>query len=198
MTGWSTSSKKPRAASWGRSGWSWGCITLPTGTPASHSTVDDLVRRPGAAPLPQVLVDPVVPARPGRPWSPARGRPPTPDRPVRRASAAHCSSVATAIGHPPVVAPVLVGTGDLVEVLRRRRGPTVPGPFEQRAIGRELNRLLGRDVEGGIDHGRLHQAPFTGALPVLEREQQAVQGVEPRVGITDAIGLERGAGPDAR
>ena len=94
-------------------------------------------------------------------------------------------------GDPPVVTAALVGTGHLVEVLGRRRRTTVPGPFEQGAVGGELNRLLGRNVECGIDHRRLHQAAFTGPLPVLEREQQAVQRVEPGVGVTDAVGLER-------
>ena len=48
---------------------------------------------------------------------------------------------------PAVVAAVLVGTGDLVEVLRRRSGPAVAAAAEQRSVGGELDRLLGGDVE---------------------------------------------------
>ena len=94
-------------------------------------------------------------------------------------------------GDPGVVTAVLVGTGGLVEVLRRRRRPAVPVTGQERAVGGGLDHLLRRDVQSGIDHRRLDEASFARPRPVLERDHQAEQRMEPGVGVTDGVGLER-------
>ncbi len=126
ITGWSSSSKKPRAASCGRSGWSWGCITLPTGTPASQrtSTMSSADRARHHAPRTASMrscarIRPALLASSG---SAAHS-----DRPARGQRRVPLLVGGDRDGDPSVVPTVLVGPSDLVEVLRRRRGPAVPG-----------------------------------------------------------------------
>ena len=172
--------RSPGAAAAASSGWWCGCMTLPTGTPASHRHSTISSAGAGAAP-----------ARPGarRCGRAARTRPAAVSSagsvahsgsPSASRSATHCSSVATAIATQLSSRPVVVETGGAVEVLRRGARAPVAGPLEQRAVGRVLDDLLGGDVERGVDHRRLDQRALAGAVAVLEREQQAEQRVQRR------------------
>ena len=100
-----------------------------TGVPQAF---DDLVGRPGPAPLLQERVDPVLLPDPSR-----RGRQRGVGRPLRFTQRT-AEGLPLLVGRdgdrdPAVVAAVLVGSGDLIEVLRRRsrargcrRGPAAP------------------------------------------------------------------------
>ena len=92
---------------------------------------------------------------------------------------------------PAVVPTVFVGTRNPVEVLRRRSRSAVSTTGKERSIGGVLDRLLGGDVECGIDHRGFDEPAFARPPAMLEREHQAEQRVESSVGITDAVRLKR-------
>ena len=92
---------------------------------------------------------------------------------------------------------MLVGAGRLVEVLRRRGRAPVAVAVEHRPVGGVLDGLLCGDVDRGIHHRRLDQRAFAGSLPVVQRQQEAVDGVQPGFGVTDGVRLD-GGGRDGR
>ena len=134
ITGWSTSSKKPRCAQLLEVRLTVRLHDLADGHASVPQELHDVVGRPVTAPRLQVLVDPVV--RPGPAVGGRRGRvaPPTPGRPSASRSAVHCSSVATAIATQQSSRPYSSTPAGLVQVLRRRDRAPVAGPLQQRAV----------------------------------------------------------------
>ena len=151
---------------------------------------DDVVCRTGPAPFRQKRVDAVlITLRPSAVASSASAA--HSGSPRARAERRPLLVGGDGDGDPAVVTSVLVRAGDLVEVLGGGGRTPVAGPGQVGAVGGELNRLLGADVDGSIDHGCLHQATFAGSLAVLEREQEPEQSMQSGVRVPDAVGLER-------
>ena len=180
-----------------RSGWRWGCITLPTGTPTSHrrSTTSSAERArhhsPRSASIRSCSLDPPVgvgQAGVRRPFRLFRG---------------HGGATTTARRWQRRSLP-----SSRPDRIRRGRQPGRGSAAPQRDRDyrhgrgvrrrRRLDDLLGGDIDRGIDHRCLDEPTLAGPLPVLEREHQTEQRVEPRVGVTDAVRLKREGGRDVR
>ncbi len=157
--------------------------------PRRPELLDDRVGGPLVTPGLQVLVDGVMGRHP--PGGRGQGRVRSPARLAQRQPEGRPLRVGLDRDRHPAVPPALVVLiRAQVEVLGRRHRAPVARPLEQGAVGRVLDHLLGRDVEGGVDHGRLHQAALAGVVPVLEGQQQPDQGVQPGIGVPDAVGLD--------
>ena len=182
--------RTPGPASCARSGCRCGCTTLPTGTPgvpeelrrcrrpAVAGTTPAGARRSGRAPATR-------PAAVASAGSAAQAGSPSTSR-----SAAHCASVATAIATQQSSRPYSSTPAVWYRFCGAAAGPRLPARSSSAPYGRVLDHLLGGDVQRGVDHRRLDQAPLAGAVAVLEGEQQPEQRVQPGVGIADAVGLD--------
>ncbi len=108
----STSSKKPPGCQLRQIGLVVGLHDLADRHAGVPQPLDDVVRRPGAAPLAQHARRSGRARAPGRPVA-RSGSAAQSGSPRAWRSASHCSSVRDGDRHPAVVPAVLVGTGDL-------------------------------------------------------------------------------------
>ena len=67
-----------------------------------------------------------------------------------------------------------------VEALRRGLGTAVALAPHQVAVRRELDHLLGGDVQSGLEHRALDEVAAPAVLPLAHREQQGEGGVHAR------------------
>ena len=163
---------------------------LADGDPRRPEEIHDLVRRSGAAPLAEHGVDPVVLLHPAgralefRVRTPLRVPQGSPERPPL---------VVGGDGDrdPRVVATVFVWPRGLVEVLWRPARAAVAFAHQEGAVRGVLDHLLGGDVECGVHHGDFDKAALAALPAVLQREQEAEERVQARVGIPDGVRLER-------